>query len=232
MKLRHAVPTLVLLTATACTPVQMRLPVTSPERTEQAVLEGIGDNHDGEFILAEYGGSFVRGAGYRWFGNGIGEAVQLDGGAAFIVRGGEIRGELSAECRSSATDVGTGAITIRTRGMAYRCRYARDREPIAAQLVLNERGALMREERRGHIDMEGVRIDLRSEHRLAGSGLPMAMPLGYVFSISGDVIGGVDLNGRSKRVLLPRDPALREAVVAAALSLALFIDAEIGEMSE
>lgn len=232
MKLRHIAPTLALLTATACTPVQMRLPATAADRTDQVLLEGLRDNHDGAFALAEYEGSFVRGASYDWFGNPLGAVVRLDGGAAFVVRGGDIRGELSAECRSYATDVGTGAITIRTRGMAYRCRFARDREPIAARLVLDERGALMREERRGYLEMEGVRIDIRSEHRLAGSGLPVAMPLGYVFSIGGEAIGGIDLNGRSKRVILPRDPALRQAAVAAALSLALFIDAEIGEMSE
>lgn len=224
MKLLPATPALALLLATGCTPVQMRLPAVPPESTDTAVLSGIVNDDEGRFTLADSEGSYARGAGYSWFGS----MTQLRGGAAFVARGDAFAGELSAQCRSSATDIGGGFITLRARKMAYRCDYARDRQPIEARLVLDERVALL-DERRGFIELNGVRIDLRSEHHVQASPLSVPMPAGYVFSVGGQVIGAIDLNGRSKRVLLPRDPRLREAALAAALSLALFIDAGIGD---
>ncbi|MDG2535495.1 hypothetical protein P6144_17670 [Sphingomonas sp. HITSZ_GF] len=227
MKLHHTAPALLLLAATGCTPLQMRPPATPFDQTEEAVLHGIDWQEAGSFTLAGSSGRYARGAGYDWFG----DVMELRGGAGFVAAGDGITGELSAACNSSATDMGSGALTIRTRNIAYRCRFARDRHPIPARLVLDERTALL-DRREGHIELGGARIELRSEHHMLGSSVPVAKPLGYVFSANGQAIGGIDLNGSAKRVFLPRDPALREAALAAALALALFIDAEVGEVAD
>jgi len=227
MKLHTALPALALLATTGCTLAQMRPPAAPPERTEATLLQGTGHGRHGAFTLADSRGSYTRDAAYAWFG----DVAELRGSASFVASGDAITGELSGQCRSAATDAGSGSIVVRTRQMAYRCRYARDRRPIDARLVIDEPIALL-DERRGHIDMNGIRIDLKSEHHLVGSSMPVASPMGYIFSVNGQVIGGIDLNGAAKRVFLPRAPELREAALAAALSLALFIDAEVGEATD
>lgn len=67
-------------------------------------------------------------------------------------------------------------------------------------------------------------IGIRSIHRFEGGKVPAATPLGYAFSVDGREIGAIDLNGPDKTVFVPRDPRLREAVLAASLALSIFWD--------
>ncbi len=69
-----------------------------------------------------------------------------------------------------------------------------------------------------------MRLTFRSVRRVAGSPLPLPQPIGYSFSLNGREIGAVELNGPNRQVHAPTEPRLREAMLVAAMALAVFSD--------
>ena len=82
-----------------------------------------------------------------------------------------------------------------------------------------------REQRRGRVMIDGAALDIRSVHEIAGSPLPTAAPMGYVFERNGVAVGGVDLNNGPAVFEAPgATVADRKAVLLAAVALSVFWD--------
>ena len=67
-------------------------------------------------------------------------------------------------------------------------------------------------------------IEVRSIHRVQGSALPLAAPVGYEFLQDGRAVAALELTGPTPRLWRPADGPLREPVTHAALALALLWD--------
>jgi hypothetical protein len=190
---------------------------------ERLELSGMGGGTSGSFSLAGASGRFTRSAeSVSWPG-----AKRNRGGGSFELSAGE--GQLAGECRFRRGEAVAGPIAVTTRPFAYACDFFRGGRPIDAELVVGEAresagSRLSKEERRGTLFFEGRRYDLRSVHKDAGGGLATAAPLGYLIEAEGRPVGAVDLNGTNKTLIAPRDPAEREAVIAAGLALSVLWD--------
>ena len=114
--------------------------------------------------------------------------------------------------------------------MSYRCEFTADGRAIPARFELQEvrsgiGGALSREERRGEIALGGEIVQIRSVHRLEGSPIEMASPIGYVFEQDGRPVGAVELNGSPVIYLADAaDEGLARTIVVGAMALAVFRD--------
>ena len=224
------------LAASACTQAHMRAPIAPPDAVESAVLTGVGGRQSGGFDLAGAHGNFVRSGGAyreRDFTGRKSPFLFKDGESRFTIWGEGIDGRLSADCGSQASEFDAGRISVGLPNLSYRCRFHRDGAPIDARLELAEsRSAKLLAPREGFLFFRGRRMEIRSVHdfddpRVVRSGTAV----GYAFLVDGQEIGGIDLANAPYRVYLPRDPAYREAAMAASLSMALFYDPEhmIGE---
>jgi hypothetical protein len=77
-------------------------------------------------------------------------------------------------------------VSFTPKPMAYRCEFLHAEQPLAARFEIQElrtglTGALMLQERRGEIALDGVVLQVRSVHSLEGSPIRMATSIGYVF---------------------------------------------------
>jgi hypothetical protein len=122
-----------------------------------------------------------------------------------------------------------GVLSHEFRPMAYRCEFGGTAQP--GRLELREsrstgRVASMRRERSGEIVLGEIRWQLLSVRDIAGSALPVAVPIGYLIERDGRSIAAVELNGTEPVVLIAAGSsgADRQAAVLAALSLALLWD--------
>jgi hypothetical protein len=107
--------------------------------------------------------------------------------------------------------------------------FHRNGRPMAAELVLADPKPALgtlhgRAERFGRLYIEGREIAIRSIHRDERGGLATPTALGYMFEAGGREVGAIDMNGPDKTLYVPRDPQLREAVIAAGLALSIFWD--------
>lgn len=195
--------------------------------TERLELRGMGGATNGDFDVAGSRGLFTRGAERLGIFDPL--LVRHRGGGEFRIAGPLTGHELAGRCAYRQTEVNPGPLAVTPQRFAYRCEFARDGRPIDAELVIEDPqsgfGTLHgRSERRGTLWFEGQRISLRSIHRDQGGGLPVPHPLGYMFEADGRQIGAVDLNGLDKTLFVPRAEPQREAVIAAALALAILWD--------
>jgi hypothetical protein len=206
---------------------RIKLPDGLTARTERLDVTGMGGGRSGRLALGASAGEFTRQA------DRIGVVDPLFtknyGGGAFRIRGPEVGGELGASCRFRRLQSTVGPISVSTKRLTYTCSFERDGKPLAARIELRDRdGALGsadgRDAREGVIVFEGVELRMRSLHKLAGSPLAVPHALGYVFEANGVPVGAVDLNGNTRRIHAPADPAQRQAVIAAALALSIFWD--------
>jgi hypothetical protein len=198
-----------------CAEVHMRMPAAPPESMEEAMLTGMGHEEIGRFSLAEVNGTFVRGSGaYKEHSK-----TEYESDGRFTASGGDVEGRLSADCAAYAAEIGE-SISITTAPFSFRCTFERNGAPIDARLELNERKVGL-SQREGLIFFRGRRIDLKSSHKIQETRFSTGLPAGYTFLVDGQEIGGIDLNGADKRVYLPRDPAYREAAIAASVALSL-----------
>lgn len=87
-------------------------------------------------------------------------------------------------------------------------------------------GGSMAERRTGRITLNGTALRLRSAHGVEGVQAVLGEPTGYVMtSAQNRAVGAVELtSGQSRRVLVPRTPDERAAVLVAAITLGLFWD--------
>ena len=234
MSTRHL--TIALLTAAStfmsgCTLAHMRAPAAPPETMQATLLTGIGGKESGGFDLAGAHGNFVRSSGAYRENDYPGDrdpVLHKGGDGEFTVWGDGVEGRLAARCGSHSTEIETGAITLSGEPLSYRCRFTRDGRPIDARLEIREpRSAKVLAPREGLLFFRGRRMDIRSVHefddpRIARSGTAA----GYAFVVDGQEIGGIDLTNAPYRVHLPRDPAYREAAIAASIAMGLFSDPE------
>lgn len=188
---------------------------------ERVTLDGMGGWHRGDFELAGAKGRFTRASEATGYHDG--EWITRRGGGSFLY------GELSGRCRFAEAELDFGLFQPKPRQLDYVCDFARGGEPIEARLTLRENnvalgGMTPQERREGIFEFEGRRIGLRSVHHSAESRIPTASPIGYLFEAGGRPVGGIDLNGGDHSLFLPRDPALREAAIAASLAVSVFWD--------
>ena len=134
--------------------------------------------------------------------------------------------EAQGRCDGRATAVTAGIVDTPVQALQLGCRFT---GRVAGELRLMEprlAGAGTRQAREGRATFGGIVIDIRSEHALAGTPLPLSQPAGYRFIIQGRDVAALDLAG-GKPVLRSAaglEPALRAAVTQAALALGLLFD--------
>ncbi len=206
-------------------------------------LRGIGWGQTGNFTLASSGarGNFRRGA----------ETYERDelkaqsGTVDFSVAGPGIHGKLSGSCGFEQETVGASAkvkrgvwidASVLAAPYVYTCLFFRDAEPIGELSLERVPGRTMdiRTLRSGTVRTGGVPLALQSVHTFEGSRMPAEMPLGYTMARAADDRAGPELaaaylNGNTRYLVLPRQPAEREAALLASLALALVWDPGDGE---
>ncbi len=150
---------------------------------------------------------------------------------AFSLDGGAVPGRLEGRCRYGRTEERTRlfGLDVATAGQPLRlqCAYRLDgREAGVLTLAARPLADGIAEPRIGMIRFDGYDLAVRSDHGVEGVRGQTGSPMGYrLTTADGRLAGLVETNGlRGRRLLLTRDPALRPAAIAAALSLALFRD--------
>lgn len=217
------------LTLSACSIREGRIAMPSElaATTEQLELRGMGGGTRGDFHVAGVPGSFTRSAERQGILGPL--LVRNRGGGSFTLAGSPLAPQLSGRCNYREREVNVGPISVTPNRLSYHCMFHRHGRPMAAELVLEDPkpafGTLHgRAERIGHLYIEGREIGIRSIHRDERGGLAAPTALGYMFEAGGREVGAVDVNGLNKTLYVPRDPELREAVIAAGLALSIFWD--------
>jgi hypothetical protein len=217
------------LSLSACSVREARIAVPSEFATtaERLELRGMGGGTRGTFRLAGAQGAFTRLSDRLGLFDPL--LVRRSGHGTFTLSASDLGPELSGRCAYRARDVNAGPIAISPGRLVYSCRFSRDGRPLHAELLLEDPSSAFgtlhgRAERVGYLFLGGREIGIRSLHRDREGGLAAPTALGYMFEAEGRDIGAIDLNGGTKTLFVPHDPALREAVLAASLALAVFWD--------
>lgn len=208
-------------------PAQMRMPHELAADSMMVPINGIGGGRHGRFTVGDYAGGFERSedrlALFDLF-------VQNRGHAEFTIEGPEISSYIDARCRMREKLIDLGIAEFKPKSMAYRCEFLSEGHPFPSRFELQEvsrglGGALGRNERRGEIALGGEIVQMRSVHRLEGSPIALANPIGYVFEQYGEPIGAVELNGRARLFIADgTDKGLVRTMTIAAVTLAVFWD--------
>jgi hypothetical protein len=205
------------------------MPSDLATQIERLELRGMGGGTRGDFELAGARGHFTRSAKRLGI---LGDLVAKNrGGGSFRMEPSHLIGDLSGRCVYKEREVNVGPVALTPGRLVYVCEFARDGEPLRADLVIQDpkgaHGTLHgRAERVGSMMFEGREIGIRSIHRDQGGGLAAPTALGYMFELGGREIGAVDLNGLNKTIYAPRGGPEREAVLAASIALSIFWDPE------
>ena len=106
---------------------------------------------------------------------------------------------VQAQCRGRRTGAAIGIVAVTPRPLEVQCTYS---GAFAGTLSLSEtaEAAGTRTVRRGRLQGPGVALDVSSVHRVEGSPLPLASPIGYTFADSGRVVGALEVNGSTPRL--------------------------------
>jgi hypothetical protein len=222
--------TLALSGCAALPPAHMALPPDLPARTEATAITGMGGGTRGSFTVAGADGSFNRSATRLALFDDL--AVFDRGGAGFTLAGPGAAPAIAAVCSQRQTTVNLGIVGFAAKPLAYECDFKRDGQALAARLSLQEArdgsGQLTAQaQRRGLLQWQGATLTLRSVHQVQGSPLPLQTPIGYLFEAEGrGAVGAIELNGLTPALWLPpaSEPQLRQAVLIAAVALAVFWD--------
>lgn len=220
-----AVLTVTALLGAGCAavrPAQMQLPPALSAATPEPV-QGLSGGRSGSFRIADAQGRFQR-RGDRLSLFEAWARSSADVGYALTWTDGR---QTTASCRGRQSELSVGIVGGRTQPFELHCSWSGS----DATLRLSDpggfagAGAGTRNERRGTMTAGGVEIELRSVHRIEGSALTLAQPIGYVFSHRGREVGALEVNGSTPRLWRPAaGDALREPVTLAALALALLWD--------
>jgi hypothetical protein len=138
----------------------------------------------------------------------------------------ELHPPAQGRCDGRASGVTAGIVDTPVQALQLGCRFT---GRVAGELRLMEprlAGAGTRQAREGRATFGGIVIDIRSEHALAGTPLPLSQPAGYRLIIQGRDVAALDLAG-GKPVLRSAaglEPELRAALTQAALALGLLFD--------
>ena len=220
---------LVLAGCAAIQPAQMALPPDLPARTEATTIAGMGGGTRGSFTVGAVVGNYARSATRLSFFDDL--AVFDRGGAGFNATGLVADATVEASCKMRQTTVTIGIVGFSPKPLAYECDLRARGAPLSARFSLQESRDTLGQvtaqaQRRGPTEWDGVALTIRSVHTVQGSPLPLQAPIGYVFEQDGRAVGAVELNGLTPRLWLPpaRDAKTRQAVLVAALALAVFWD--------
>lgn len=224
-----AFPLGVCVLLAACAPAQMRLPPSLAVASEQIPFEQMNGWTRGHLVAGEYRGDYERGLARGRFG-----LVKLTGGyTRFALEGPGISSTIEGSCGVRQASLALESVEIAPAPMAFGCDLTADGRPIPARFELQESRAsaadnLNRYARRGEIALAGQVIGIRSVHRLQGTSLPVATPIGYVFEQDGQAIGALELNGKPVLRLPPgTDLDQRRAMMVASVALATFWDPDV-----
>jgi hypothetical protein len=129
-------------------------------------------------------------------------------------------------CDGRAAGVTAGVVDTPAQPLALNCRFG---GALPGELALHEprlSAAGTRQAREGQARFGALVIDIRSEHALAGSPLPLAQPAGYRLMIAGRDVAALDLAGGTPvlRRTSGLDEATRAAITQVALALGLLFD--------
>ena len=201
---------------------RIAMPSGLAAETDRIEMAGLGFSRSGDFTLGASRGDFHRAAA----SHSDGLHVWNRGGGRFAVSGPEVNGSLAGNCRYAEDLVELGGFELTDARFEYHCRFERAGEPVEGRLVLAQiarsPGRLLSAETRGgFLDYDGRTLGITAIHDMEGGRIPSGTPLGYAFHLDGRQIGAIDLNGGSKTIYAPRSGPDREAVLAAAMALAI-----------
>lgn len=204
-------------------PAQLVLPA-GLEGIAAEPIQGIDGWQSGRFSLGPSAGRYERSASRL----SVFDLVQQDRAAVrYTLDGDGTRGQ----CKLRGNTVSAAIAQLAVKPTAFDCDFARGDGTAAARLELRavsragmSGGAGTRDERQGRLSAGPVALEVRSIHRVQGSRLPLAAPVGYEFLQDGRVVAALELTGATPRLWRPADGPLREPVTQAALALALLWD--------
>lgn len=200
-------------------PAQMALPAALATISPETV-QGISAGRSGRYSLGDESGSFQRGRDRL----SLFEALDFDRATTRLQHRSADGRELQAACVGRQTTLSLNVLTGQPRPYTVSCRWQGGR---GAEMTLAAPSWMpgSRAERQGAYRQDALTLDVRSVHQVQGSRLPLEAPIGYVFSVDGQAVGAVEINGNTRRLWRPgTGSALREPVTQAALALALLWD--------
>jgi hypothetical protein len=207
---------LCLAACAALTPARMVLPVDL-EAATPLPFEGLGGGRSGRFTFEAQEVTFRR------MGDALSvfDRLRLDRVSVEFERAGA-----KGRCDGRAAAVTAGIVDTPAQPLALNCRFT---GTVPGELLLKEprlAGAGTRQAREGQATFGAVVIDIRSEHALVGSPLPLAQPAGYRLMIQGRDVAALELTGGAP--VLRRAAGLgeetRAALTQVALALGLLFD--------
>jgi hypothetical protein len=191
-------------------------------------FEGMGFGQKGRFSAGPYAASFTRSDTRLALFDALIE--RRSGKTSFALEGPGIDGAIEAECRVGERTINISVISFTPKPMSYLCRFSHQGRALPARFELQEErsglaGMMMRQGRRGEIAFDRVVLQIASVHRLEGSAIETATPIGYIFEHEGVPAGSVELNGRPEvRFARGSDAPTRRAVMIAATALGVLWD--------
>jgi hypothetical protein len=207
---------LCLAACVALPTARMALPADLEAATPMP-FEGLGAGRSGRFTHDGHGVMFRR------MGDTLSvfDRLRLDRVSVEFERAGA-RGR----CDGRAAAVSAGIVDTPAKPLVLDCRFT---GPAAGELLLTAprlAGGGIRQPREGQASFGAIVIDIRSEHTLAGSPLPLPQPAGYRFMIQGRDVAALDLAGGTPvlRRTAGLDEPTRAAVTQTALALGLLFD--------
>lgn len=209
--------------ACAIRPAEMARPA-SLTTANATPITGIGGGERGAFAIGQNSGQFERSAQELSF---FGLFNMKDGGVSFSLQGADFAQGLQAACTMRERSITIDVVEFKPAPMALGCNLRLAGQPAPAVLEIQESAPdfTNRQQRRGVVMIDGVRLDIRSVHDMDGGILPAPAPLGYVFERNGVAIGGVDINGGPAMIeAAGLSPADHRAVMLASVALSVFWD--------
>lgn len=205
-------------------PAHMAIPTVLGDQPPLA-FEGMGGGQQGRFRAGPYFASYSRSDARLALFDAVVE--RRSGKASFSLEGPGIDRSITANCRVTERTITVSVISFNPQPMAYSCDFSRDGRALPARFEVEEGQTRMgtRQSRRGEIAIDNVVLQIASVHRLAGTGLETATPVGYLFEQDGALAGSVELTGRPTARFAPgADVATQRAVMIAATALAVLWD--------
>ncbi len=189
---------------------------------EPVAIDGITPGRQGQARLAGLNARFERRADRV----DLFDRLQVDRAALRFRVDDEAE---QAECRQRGETLTRGVMNLPLRPSRTSCTLPQAGGAGAARLELAPRAAALNpEQRQGSLQLDGRQLEIESLHRVAGSPLPLAAPVGWLFTLQGRPVAALELTGRRPRLWRDgaalADPALAGALARAALALALLWD--------
>ena len=222
--------TLLLVTQTlpALEVARMQLPDEFAVAATRLPAKGYGGLNRGQFAVGLHRGDFTRIESRFAVFDPLYAANR--GKSSFTLdAAGEDRA-VTAECRFKERVITAGIITFDATKLAYVCSIEGGE---SGTLTLGEpkpdgfkARVLARAERRGLAEIGAVRIDIASVHQFAKSKLSSQVPVGYLLSRDGQIVGAVELTDSNPTFFFRRGLSgdVERATLIAALGLSVLRD--------